>query len=62
MTDKAGNVVAITDITLDKASNKVIIEGDFSSDGLYTVSYNGDQYQAQQSWQYTDSKMLTMVI
>ena len=56
MTDKAGNVVAITDITLDKASNKVIIEGDFSSDGLYTVSYNGDQYQAQQSWQYTDSK------
>lgn len=56
VTDKAGNVVAITDITLDKASNKVIIEGDFSSDGLYTVSYNGDQYQAQQSWQYTDSK------
>lgn len=40
VTDKTGNAVAITDITLDKASNKVTITGDFSSDSLYTVSYN----------------------
>lgn len=54
--DKDGNAVTITAVSLDKASNKVSITGDFSSEGLYTVSYNGDQYQAKQSWQYTDSK------
>ncbi|WP_286783194.1 pullulanase [Streptococcus sp. UBA4344] len=56
VSDKDGNPVAITAISLDAASNKVTITGDFSAATTYTVSYAEDHYQAKRSWQYMDSQ------
>ena len=55
ITDYQGNKVAITDVEVDEAGEKVTYIGDFSdTQHPYTVSYNSDRFTTRSSWRLKD--------
>ncbi len=56
VTDKDGQPVTITGITLDAAGKKVLIQGNFDpAKANYTVRYGSDAFTTHMSWQLKDS-------
>ncbi|WP_277291213.1 pullulanase [Streptococcus orisratti] len=56
ITDKDGQAVTISGLTLDEAGKKVRIKGDFNQEHAgYTLKYGSDSFTTKMSWQLKDS-------